>query len=120
MWHFWIIELSEPEGRFTQFTVLFLRVRQPFHQARLMNEFDTPATPAGIKQLVIFQALPTADSTCIRFFEALFFPVGIDIRSVRRIIHQVWEGPRARIPAGLILRVVHIGNVAIDNPTWLR
>jgi len=84
-----------------------------------MNEFDTPATPAGIEQLIIFRALPTADSTCIRFFEALFSPVSVDIRSVRRIIHQVWEGPGARIPAGPILREVHLGNVAIDYPTWL-
>ena len=49
VWHVWVIELREPKRGFTQLAVLLLRVRQPFHQAALMNELDAAAALAWVE-----------------------------------------------------------------------
>ena len=62
-----VIQFGEAERSFAEFTVFLLRMRQPLHEAFLVNILDTAAALAGEEQ---------------RFFGGSFaatYPTGINI-----------------------------------------
>ena len=66
--HARVIQLREPKGRLAQFTVLLLGVRQPLHQALLMDVLDTTTALAREEQRLIGRTLPAAYTACVCFF----------------------------------------------------
>lgn len=48
--HVRMVQLGEAKGRLAELTVLLLGVGEPFHQAVLVDEFDTAATLARVEE----------------------------------------------------------------------
>ena len=49
--HIRVVKFRKSERGLAEFTVFLLRMREPFHQAGLMDELDTSAAFARVKQL---------------------------------------------------------------------
>ena len=64
--HIGIVELGEAEGRLAQLAVLLVRVREPFHQAFLVDEFDAAAAFAGVEERFGGRAFAAADAAVVR------------------------------------------------------
>ena len=62
VWHSWMVEFGEAEGCFAEFAVLFLGMRQPLHQAVLVDVFDAAAAFARVEQRLLSGALATTYS----------------------------------------------------------
>ena len=88
--HVRVVELGEAEGRFTQLAVLFLRVRQPFHEALLMDKLDAPTTLARVEQGLISGSFAAAYPACVRFVGVLV--VGLCVRRIRGVVHEIGPG----------------------------
>lgn len=61
-----MVELGESEGGLAQLAVLLVGVRQPLHEAVLVDMFDASAALARVEQGFGFGGLAAADSASIR------------------------------------------------------
>jgi hypothetical protein len=64
--HGGVVELGEAEGRLAELAVLLLRVREPLHEALLVDVFDAAAALAREEQRLLLSALAAADAARIR------------------------------------------------------
>jgi hypothetical protein len=59
-WHIGIVEFGKAERRLTQLAVLLVRVREPFHQAFLVNILNAAAAFAWVEERLLWCAFTAA------------------------------------------------------------
>ncbi len=87
--HVWRIQLREAKGGLAKLTVLLLRMRQPFHQAVLVNVLDTATAFARMKQGLGIASFSSAYPAGVHV-SASILPISY-IGGILRIVHDVWR-----------------------------
>jgi hypothetical protein len=68
------VKLGEAEGRLAELAVFLLGMRQPFHQAILMDVLYAATAFARIKERLVRSTFAPTDSTCIGIYRAIVSP----------------------------------------------
>lgn len=83
--HIGRVQLGEAEGRFAQLAVLLLGMREPLHQAVLVDELDASTAFAGVEELFCLGCLPSTYSAELNLIAAILAGVGV----ISGIVHDI-------------------------------
>lgn len=99
--HSRVVQLGEAKGGFAELAVLLLGVRQPFHEALLVDIFDAAAALAWVEERLIQSAFAAAYSAGVGLVLVMVMRVGCmgdDVGRLARAIvgvvgqPHVWQG----------------------------
>lgn len=88
--HLRVVELCKPKGRLAQLAMFLLRVRQPLHQAVLVDKLDATAAFARVEQGFFSRSFSSTYSAGIWFVGGFIRGSGTGV--VIGVVHDVGYG----------------------------